>query len=520
MISGITPGHENRFCLGRPVSAPFKQEEAVRIRLSYKFFATFFLSFLLIVCSIFGILRLYANRNFADYVNKVELGQLEPLVKKLAEEYDQHKGWALFRYNRHRWWYILTVSGFRVPRPAPPPHHTLPPPLPMEEPTLPMNEPPPAPPDDPFRIGPRLSLYDEYKNPIMGDPGPETEKLVFKAIRVKKNIVGWLGLTKRERLSTPLEAAFLKQQYILFSFIGAGLLLLTTLISFLLSRHILKPIRHLASGTRALNSRKFKTRIEVKSSDELGQLADDFNRMAQTLETYERLRQQWITDISHELRTPLSVLRGEIEALQDGIRKPDARTLDSLHWEIVRISKLVEDLHLLTLTESKTLDLKKERIDPVTVLNRTAELFSARFAEADISLQVDFDIQRPVFIRGDADRLTQLFSNLMENSLRYTDSPGTLRIREERGPDKIILWFEDSGPGVPEESLERIFDRLFRVDRSRSRKLGGSGLGLAICKQIVETHEGTVQAGKSAEKGLSIRIEFPISRQKNSLLSV
>jgi two-component system sensor histidine kinase BaeS len=153
--------------------------------------------------------------------------------------------------------------------------------------------------------------------------------------------------------------AFLKQQARAFYMVGTIILALAALVAFLLSRHLLAPVQQLIKGTRRLTSRKFDTRINVSTTDELGQLAEDFNQMAQTLEKYEQLRQQWISDIAHELRTPLSILRGEIEALQDGIREASPERLDSLHGEVVHMSRIVSNLHDLSLAESAALHFKK-----------------------------------------------------------------------------------------------------------------------------------------------------------------
>jgi two-component system sensor histidine kinase BaeS len=248
----------------------------------------------------------------------------------------------------------------------------------------------------------------------------------------------------------------------------------------------------------------------VQSQDELGQLARNFNTMAQTLAKYEQMRQQWISDISHELRTPLSVLRGELEAIQDGVRKVDRETLNSLHAEVLHVGKIVNDLHELSLADSGSLPFKKEPIDPLTVLANTLRSFRTRFEQRAIDLQADLATNAPARVLGDADRLSQLFANLLENTLRYADSPGTLKLWHSRTAGRITLYFEDSGPGVPPASLEHLFDRLYRVDKSRSRALGGSGLGLSICRSIAETLGGSIRAINATSGGLRIELVLPV----------
>jgi two-component system sensor histidine kinase BaeS len=165
----------------------------------------------------------------------------------------------------------------------------------------------------------------------------------------------------------------------------------------------------------------------------------------------------------------------------------------------------------LSLADSQCLLAQKDPVRPLAVLAEMADLFRSRFGRKKISMTVDISKEEPVFTLGDADRLAQLFSNLLENALNYTDSPGSLTIYERHYAGKLTICFEDSAPGVPEKALERLFDRLYRVDKSRNRELGGSGLGLAISKQIVESHGGRISASPAAAGGLLIRVELPLN---------
>jgi len=226
------------------------------------------------------------------------------------------------------------------------------------------------------------------------------------------------------------------------------------------------------------------------------------------------LRQQWISDIAHELRTPLAILGGEVEALKDGVRQVNRDTLDSLHAEVRHLSKLVNDLHELSLADAGMLTMKKAPVDCAQVLNETLRLFERRFDQKRIAVENNMQHQYPIMVMGDADRLQQLFSNLMENNLRYTDSPGTLKIGHELIANRLLIFFEDSGPGVPEASLAKLFDRLYRVDKSRSRLQGGSGLGLSICKSIVTALGGEIRAANAAGGGLRIELELPLTELK------
>jgi two-component system sensor histidine kinase BaeS len=485
----------------------------MKSKLSYKIFGVFTLMSVLVVVLMVGIMRYFVTRNFTDYVNKAALERYSDFADALAAEYQQHRGWQTLKNNPQRWEQILQASlplrdsDDRRPAPAAPPRGVE-----SRRPGATPEEATPA--KFPRRIqrtARRLALFDAEKQRIVGaDAQVSSAGYALQEISVDGRTVGWLGLHKRQNLSNPLVMVFLKQQYQAFYIIGGVILLLAAVAAFFLSEHLLAPIRKLTAGTQALAARRFDTRIVVESRDELGQLAADFNSMAQTLENDEHMRRQWISDISHELRTPLAILGGEVEALKDGIRKVNRETLDSLHAEVRHLNKIVNDLHELSLADAGMLFIKKEPVDCMRVLNETLRLFKLRFDQKQITVESSLQNQRPITVAGDSDRLQQLFSNLIENTLRYADSPATLKIGHERTANRLLLFFEDSGPGVPEASLAKLFDRLYRVDKSRSRTQGGTGLGLSICKSIVTAFGGEIRAANAADGGLRIEIELPL----------
>jgi len=480
------------------------------IKLSYKIFAALTLTSLLVVALMVGLINFYVARNFADYVNKTLLERYSDVAAALATEYQAQRGWQELKDNPERWYELLRTS-------LPPKDFDLdklPPRLPESENTTSGRSAQKVPSSSAARhiqrLSRRLALFGVDKQHIIGGrTRVSDDSYTIQAIAVDGQIVGWLGLPKKEHLANPLAVGFLTQQSQLLYIIGGGILLLAAFVALLLSKHLLKPVQKLTAGTRALTSRQFDTRIAVESNDELGQLAADFNTMALTLEKYERLRRQWISDIAHELRTPLSILRGEIEALRDGVRPVNPDTLDSLYSEARHLSEIVNDLHELSLADAGELSIKNVPIDPAVVLKETLGRFRQSLAEKQIKIENSLENQLPVTIIGDADRLRQLFSNLVENTLRYADAPGILKIGQVRTPNRLILFFEDSGPGVPEGELDRLFDRLYRVDRSRSRARGGSGLGLSICKSIVNALGGEIRASNGNSGGLRIEVELP-----------
>jgi len=482
----------------------------MRFKLSYKIFVTLTLTSLLVVALMVGLIRFYVARNFSDYVNRSLLERYSPVADALAVEYKTRRSWQEIQDDSGRWQEILRIGlrqedvdpGNRPPRPPDLENrgfsgHA-------------QDKPSPGPSRRIQPLARRLALFDADQQHIAGGRSRVAhDGFTLQAITVDGQTVGWLGLHKNEHLANPLAVGFLSQQSLMLYMIGGGILLLTAVVAFLLSRHLLAPVDKLMAGTQALMSRRFDTRIEVESKDELGQLAADFNTMAQTLESYEHMRRQWISDIAHELRTPLSILRGEIEALKDGVREVNRDALDSLSAEASHLSKIVNDLHELSLADTGALSIKKAPVDPAAILKKTLGHFRQGFAEHQITIENNLENQPPIKIIGDADRLQQLFSNLVENTLRYADAPGILKIGQECTANRSILFFEDSGPGVPEGALDHLFDRLYRVDRSRSRAQGGSGLGLSICKSIVNALGGEIRATNGNLGGLRIEVELP-----------
>jgi two-component system sensor histidine kinase BaeS len=332
----------------------------------------------------------------------------------------------------------------------------------------------------------------------------------MQPISVAGKTIGYLGLIPFTELSHSGDLLFVEQQsesFVLITILMVGLSLLLT---FPVTVHLLRPINALTDGTRKLIGGHFRTRIAVTTGDELGRLSDDFNILAMTLEKNEKNRQRWVADISHELRTPLAVLRGEVEALQDGIRRPEPETLAALHGEILHLERIVSDLYELSMSDIGALDYKKVKVNPAGILAGTIELFEQRLSQKGLELTADLNREKSCYILGDPDRLQQLFSNLLENCLRYTSSSGTIRVAVEVGSGFICIDFQDSSPGVSPAQLPRLFDRLYRVEESRNRATGGAGLGLAICKNIVDAHNGQIEADNSPLGGIRIKIQLPL----------
>jgi two-component system sensor histidine kinase BaeS len=225
--------------------------------------------------------------------------------------------------------------------------------------------------------------------------------------------------------------------------------------------------------------------------------------MAQRLQDVERARRQWVADTSHELRTPLSVLRGQIEALQDGIRPLSVDHLAVMQRQIQSLSQLIDDLYQLAGADVGQLNLRKADVDIAQLVGQVFDAFREKFASAGLTATVD-SLPAQVVVQGDADRLRQVFINLFENSVRYTASGGELRVSTHHVGTELRIAVDDSAPSVPAELLPRLGERFFRVEASRSRQFGGAGLGLALCRQIVEAHGGRLEFSASPLGGLLV----------------
>ncbi|MFP5212403.1 MAG: ATP-binding protein [Acidobacteriota bacterium] len=495
----------------------------MQLKFKHKVFLTFFANSLVIVVCLLFLGRYYAHRNFEQYIRQVEDKKLNDLAAALGQEYRRSGGWNGVQANWGHWSHAGMMGPGGPPKGVGEPLFSPPPPKPPMERRFREGEPPPdfkggerrdpppfgsPPPGPPPGESPQhLALFDAERQPLTGTALDDGYQLI--PIQVNGQVAGWLGSKRFEGAMPPLDVEFLRHQSQTFYSIGGVALALAALVTFVLSRHLLEPVKVLAEGTRALTSRRFDTRIETRSQDEFGQLVADFNAMAQGLEKYEQMRRQWIADISHELRTPLAVLRAEIEAMQDGVRKVSQEALDSLHFEVMHVSRIVHDLHDLSLIESGAFRSELTAVSPLEVLEDTLRSFKTRFNDGNLRIEADEWNAAEATVMADSDRLRQLFSNLFENTLRYVHAPGVLKISHGLTPGCLRLRFEDSGPGVPEESLERLFDRLYRVDKARGRAQGGSGLGLAICRGIVGRFGGSIEASKSSIGGLKITVTLP-----------
>ena len=488
-----------------------------------------------LICLIVVLAQVSLGDGFARYLARTELRKVEPVARHVERLYQKNGNWDFLDSDPELVWTEMqralvpdnqsqdrasrNVPGRRQGPPGAPqgsparqPHadDSLPPGAPQRRHFLlfhPMGIPPHI-----MELLHRVTIFDTNKNRIWGEASANRTVASLPLYSEGKQ-VGTLALAPGPSIFSDIESDFVTEQIRNFLVIAATAFILTIIASMILSRNLLTGIKALSEGTRKLSARDFSVRLDGSASDEIGQLARDFNRLADTLEKQDLKSKQWVSDTSHELRTPIAILRAQVEAFQDGVQEVNKKTLAVLHKEIMSLSKLVDDLYWLARFDVGKLIDKLMPMDVCACLYDTVVTFEERFKDRSISVDTTELAEGGGIINGDSNRIKQVFMNLLENSLRYTDSGGMVKVscfEEKSSEPKIVLRFEDSAPAVPPAMLDQIFERFFRVESSRNRDFGGSGLGLSISKSIVEAHNGTISVAPSVLGGLKIEIRMPV----------
>ena len=460
----------------------------MKLSISTKLFVAVLAGVLLVILSM-GLATSWSfGRGFLGFINEQAMERMAQVVPRLATAYQREGNWDFLRNRPDRW--------FDVMRPDPDAARAtddLRPPLASD------------------LTGAlfRIALLDKDKKRVTGYPAIGEDALVQPVV-VNSETVGWLAVTPFQSVTEAGGERFQQYQLRTSLVIGVFSLLLAMLIAWWIARTLLEPVKRVAAATHRLASGDYGSRVAVASDDEVGQLSRDFNQLAYTLERNEKMRREFMADVSHELRTPLSVLRGELEAIEDGVRSLDQSSMKSLQGEVSMLSKLVDDLYELSLADVGALTYRKAPCLLNDLLENSLAMYRDRFTARQ--LQIDLELPRqPVELLADASRLQQLFSNLLENAVRYTDVNGTLRISVGVDRDTVRIDFLDSGPGVSATQLPRLFERFYRGESSRNREQGGAGLGLAICRSIANAHDGSLVADHSPYGGLWLILRLPRS---------
>ena len=529
-----------------------------RLTLSRKIFLALAALLIVLLLSFAGFSIIALQRGLGAYVAEIEIRRMDWLSQLLLKHYVANGDWKKLRDNDEAWhrlrmgqlavvldgaaspddrrlppWYERRMQG--ASRPEGNPESGSPPaapsssspasssPSPQLDLLLPQRFAMPPPPwffPDPRSaadsIYQRLAVLDAQGAHVVG-AAIDLENTARMPIRRGRSVIGYLALAPVQGLESEADRAFLARQSGVIALTGMCGLAFALVLSWLLARRWFKPIDALTQAAQDVARGRLSTRVVVHGSDELALLGKTFNDMAQRLDKVEASRRAWLADAAHELRTPLAAMRAEIEALQDGVRSFDERTALRMHRQVIRLGQLVDDLRS-SMREPHN-DLLTTAVFPLSLLKEALDHTRDRFAQRGIAVDrraIDLVAAsaQPV-IDGDAHRLHQVFMNLLENTLAYTDAGGELRIgvtvEGAWTGNCLTLLFDDSAPGVSEDELSRLFDRLFRGETSRSRALGGSGLGLSICRATIEAHGGTIEAAASPLGGLRMTITLPLA---------
>ena len=517
----------------------------MKISIGLRLFASVLLSILAVTASAVYLLRQNVLESFGDYAVQIELDRLEELSNDLARRYARHGDWRFVPASGQRDWIareLARLQGERTARalavpPAPPaPELAAPaapaapavaaapvspvaapaPPAPPAPPAAPLPPLPPptlqeAPdPDEGAPLQSRITLFDAGGKLLAGRP-PGSLPLARRPILLDGRTVGFLAVARTARPTDALAYAFLAQLKASLWPIAAAGVILSALAASLLASHFRRPIGRLANGARALAEGRFETRLPEARSDELGELAGHFNALAARLEGAEQARRQWVADTSHELRTPLAVLRAQLEALQDGVRKADPEHVAAMLRQVLALSKLIDELYALARADIKALDCRREPFELWPLAREEAQAFADRFQAAGLALECGEAPPRSTVL-ADPDRMRQVLRNLFENCLRYTSAPGRVVLSAQVDGEALALTIDDSAPGVPAEALARLGERFYRVDASRSRLGGGAGLGLALCLRLVEAQGGQLRFAHSPLGGLRVTLALELNQ--------
>ncbi len=300
-----------------------------------------------------------------------------------------------------------------------------------------------------------------------------------------------------------------------------GLLLSTVLatasalvLSFFVARQIARPVQRILTATQRIGSGHYAERVVVpvaNTGDELGQLAASFNDMAGALEQTERRRVELVGDVAHELRTPITTLTGYLEGLLDGVVEPSPATWAKLHTESLRLRRLVDDLQELSRAEARQIPLHITPTSPESILSAAQERVASQFAEKGLDLHITSARDLPA-VSADTDRAVQVLTNLLTNALRYTPTPGRVEVSVTRVGNMLAFRVRDTGVGIAPENLSRVFERFYRVEKSRTRALGGSGIGLTIAKALIEAMHGAIRVESAGlDQGSAFTFTLPIA---------
>jgi len=356
---------------------------------------------------------------------------------------------------------------------------------------------------------------------LVGQKLSRSEVAAGLPIIVRGETVGALLSRGALRLRDPVEKRFLGTVTVSLWISAVIVSLIGILLSIFLFRQLTSPLKQLNAAAGDIARGKLTSRVEVHSQDELGHLANSFNKMAESLQESEQAKRRMIADVSHELRTPISVVRTGLEAMRDGLLEASPANIAALHDKILLTTRLVGDLQQLALADAGQLSIHKQVISLHELIERIRATIGVELEDRGIALHIDIPEDLP---GGNADqqRIEQVLLNLLANAMRYTPSGGTISVSAKQDTEEMVqVSVCDSGPGLSKEDLEHVFDRFYRADAARARESAessGSGLGLAIAKALIEAHGGRIWAENAPTGGACFHFTLPTVKSSSEIL--
>jgi two-component system sensor histidine kinase BaeS len=358
----------------------------------------------------------------------------------------------------------------------------------------------------PDRLGlsSRLSLYDEKHQFIVGEPA--TDQISYRPIIVGQEVVGYLGLKPVLDQDDASSINFFSNQKRYLLLVYALTVLSSLVAALLMATYFKKPIQWLLNATSELTRGNYQHQVKIRRNDELGDLSNQINNLADILHQHEESRRQWVADTSHELKTPLAVLQAQIEAMQDGIRKATPEHLSAMMRQISSLKKLTQDLADLAQADAQQLKCYFAEVNPWDVVLQEVENFKSTFDQNQLEVNL---FGEGTVLSLDLDRFKQIIVNLLGNCVRYTEQGGKIQIHTQQNEQQWIMYVDDSPFGVSDEQLAHLGERFYRVDDSRTRSTGGTGLGLALSCKLAQALGGSLTFDHSPLGGLRCVLTFP-----------
>jgi two-component system, OmpR family, sensor histidine kinase BaeS len=516
----------------------------VKFNLRIQVFLVFACFAVLLTGGLFLYSRLSFEHSFNHYMEQKEASHNARLITALEQHYNYNGNWNAFTINPHYWeifvWQYSVNLRKRSERPIPFPF-----PFQPDIDARPDNgdagssrnnylirkntqetrqqERRESPESDEFlRHQPfkRFILLDENENIISGKKW-RNETYFFSDLYLKidgkKKRIGYLGTPMNPALRDLRDNEFAKRQQNHFLIMAMVALIIALACAIPLSHLLTQRVKKLARHVQLLSKGEYQQRLTTRGKDEISTLAENLNHLAHTLNKTEQARKRWVADISHELRTPLAVLKADLEALEDGVRKFDAKTITRLQKHATRLASLVNDLYQLSLTDIGAMSYRKKTCDLCEIIEELSVSLQDKLHQASLELSYQLPNQLSddgLIIFADPERLHQLFLNLFNNSINYTEANGKINIHLRVEHQQAVFVIEDSAPGVDAELHEKLFERLYRAESSRSRETGGAGLGLSICRNIVEAHNGQITIANSELGGLKVSVYLPLQESQ------